>query len=76
VSNNAIIAGAFEDAMIRIFDRSRLVHSFEAHEESVMSLCFTSVPYELFSCGQDGMVKLWDLRKYAVVSSFKVLIPQ
>jgi WD40 repeat protein len=58
--------------MIRIFDRSKLVHSFEAHEESVMSLCFTNNPYELFSCGQDGLVKLWDLRKYTEVCSFKV----
>lgn len=72
MSNNSIIAGAFEDAMIRIFDRSKLVHSFEAHDESVMSLSFTNNPYELFSCGQDGLVKLWDLRKYSVVCSFKV----
>jgi len=50
--------------MIRIFDKSRLVHSFEAHEQAVMSLSFTNNPYELFSCGQDGAVKLWDLRKY------------
>lgn len=31
ISNNSIIAGAFEDSMIRIFDRSKVVHSFEAH---------------------------------------------
>jgi WD40 repeat protein len=67
-----VIAGAFEDAMIRLFDKSRMVHSFEAHEQAVMSLSFTSNPYELFSCGQDGAVKLWDLRKYAEVCSFKV----
>jgi len=29
-----------------------------------MSLVFTNNPYELFSCGQDGFVKLWDMRKY------------
>jgi len=60
--------------MVRIFDRSKLVHSFEAHEESVMSLCFTENPYELFTCGQDGAVKLWDMRKYSQVCSFKVRI--
>lgn len=58
--------------MIRIFDRSKLVHSFQAHDESIMSLCFTNNPYELFSCGQDGLVKLWDIRKYSVVCAFKV----
>ncbi len=38
-----------------------------------MSVCFTNNPHELFSCGQDGLVKMWDLRKYAVVSQFKVV---
>jgi hypothetical protein len=28
VSNNSLLAGAFDDAMVRIFDRSKLVHSF------------------------------------------------
>ncbi len=65
--------GAFEDNMIRVFDKSRLVHSFEAHEQSVMSVCFTDNPYELFSCGQDGAVKLWDMRKHAEICSFKVI---
>ena len=73
-SNGSVIVGAFEDSMIRIFDRSKMVHSFEAHEQSVMSVCFTKNPYELFSCGQDGAVKLWDMRKYSQVCSFKVLI--
>ena len=65
--------GAFEDAMIRVFDKSKVVHSFEAHEQSVMSVSFTENPFELFSCGQDGAVKLWDIRKYTEVCSFKVL---
>lgn len=38
-----------------------------------MSICFTNNPYELFSCGQDGAVKLWDMRKHTEVVSFKVL---
>ena len=59
--------------MIRVFDRNKMVHSFEAHEESVMSLCFTDNPYELFSCGQDGAVKIWDMRKQTEVMSLKVL---
>lgn len=50
--------------MIRVFDKTRVVHSFEAHDESVMSVCFTQNPFELFSCGQDGAVKQWDMRKY------------
>ena len=37
-----------------------------------MSICFTNNPYELFSCGQDGAVKLWDMRKHTEVCSFKV----
>lgn len=37
-----------------------------------MSLCFTDNPFELFSCSQDGAVKLWDLRKYTEVCCFKV----
>ena len=59
--------------MIRVFDKSKVVHSFEAHEQSVMSVSFTENPFELFSCGQDGAVKLWDIRKYTEVCSFKVL---
>ena len=39
-----------------------------------MSVSFTNNPYELFSCGQDGLVKLWDLRKYSEVCSFKVVV--
>lgn len=64
ISNGNIIAGAFEDGIIRIFDHSKLNHSFKAHDESVMSITFTNNPYELFSCGQDGYIKLWDMRKY------------
>ena len=60
--------------MIRVFDKSKVVHSFEAHEQSVMSISFTDNPFELFSCGQDGAVKLWDIRKYTEVCSFKVQI--
>lgn len=60
--------------MIRVFDKSKVVHSFEAHDQAVMSVSFTNNPYELFSCGQDGAVKLWDMRKYSEVRSFKVRV--
>lgn len=66
--------GAFEDSMVRVFDRNKMVHSFEAHEQAVMSIAFSEHPYELFTCGQDGAVKLWDIRKYTEVCSFKVRI--
>lgn len=64
--------GAFEDCMIRIFEHGSLVHSFEAHEESVMSVCLAS-DKELVSCGQDGMVKVWDMRKFDSLAVFRVL---
>ena len=51
-----------------------MVNSFEAHEQAVMSIAFSEHPYELFTCGQDGAVKLWDIRKYTEVCSFKVRI--
>ena len=31
VSNENIIAGAFEDGIIRIFDNSKMAYSFKAH---------------------------------------------
>ena len=55
--------GAFEDKMVRLFDKNRMTYSFKAHDDSVMSLSLTLTSNEFFTCGHDGFVKLWDLRK-------------
>jgi WD40 repeat protein len=41
-----------------------MVECFKAHREPVMSISLNwNNPNNLFTCGQDGFVKLWDMRK-------------
>lgn len=64
--------GAFEDKMVRLFDKNKMTFSFKAHDDSVMSIALTANVNEFFTCGHDGCVKLWDLRKIEPISSFNV----
>jgi WD40 repeat protein len=73
-SHPSMIIGAFEDNMVRIFDQNRMTYSFKAHNDSVMSVSLLSNMNQFFTCGHDGFVKLWDLRKLEPVSIFKVKI--
>lgn len=47
-----------------------MVKAFKAHDSPVMSASLTSNSNYFFSCGHDGYVKLWDLRKFETVVSF------
>ena len=60
--------------MVRLFDKNKMTYAFKAHNDSVMSIALTANLNEFFTCGHDGLVKLWDLRKTEVVSSFNVFI--
>lgn len=56
--------GAYEDTYVRLFDSHKMVDSFKAHNEPVMGVSLHSnQPNSLFSCSQDGYVRLWDLRR-------------
>ena len=37
-----MLIGAFEDKMVRIFDKNRMKYSFKAHDDSVMSVSLLS----------------------------------
>jgi hypothetical protein len=34
--------GAFEDKMVRFFDKSKMTYAFKAHEDSVTSIAITA----------------------------------
>lgn len=68
-----MLMGAFEDKMVRFFDRNKMTHCFKAHEDSVTSIAATPNINEFFTCGHDGFVKLWDLRKLEPIVSFNVI---
>jgi len=53
-----------------MFDQNKLVKSFKAHEGPVMSASLTSNNNYFFTCGHDGYVKLWDLRRCEVIEMF------
>jgi WD40 repeat protein len=58
------VIGAYEDCNIRIFDDKKIVECFKAHKEPVMGISLNwSNANSLFSCSQDGSVKLWDMRR-------------
>lgn len=49
---------------MRLFDSHKMVDSFKAHNEPVMGVSMHSNhANSLFTCSQDGFVRLWDLRK-------------
>lgn len=43
-----------------------------AHSDAVTSLLFRPEGFELVSCGHDGNLRFWDLRKYKCVSDVAV----
>jgi len=43
-----------------------------AHSDAVTSLMFRQEGFELVSCGHDGNLRFWDLRKYKCVSDVAV----
>lgn len=43
-----------------------------AHSDSVTSILFRPEGFELVSCGHDGNLRFWDLRKYKCVSDVAV----
>lgn len=57
--------------MVRIFDKNKMTYCFKAHDDSVMSIALVANMNEFFTCGHDGLVKLWDLRKFESISTFK-----
>lgn len=67
-----MLLGAFEDKMVRVFDKNRMTYAFKAHDDSVMSVALTCNFNEFFTCGHDGFVKLWDIRKFEPITTFKV----
>ena len=42
ISHPSMLLGAFEDRMVRIFDKNRMTYSFKAHDDSVMSISLLS----------------------------------
>lgn len=65
---------AFEDKMVRLFDKSKMTYAFKAHEDSVTSIASSANLNEFFTCGHDGYVKVWDLRKLEPIISFNVMM--
>ena len=63
---------AYEDKMVRLFDKNKMTYAFKAHDDSVSSIALTANINEFFTCGHDGFVKLWDIRKLDPISSFSV----
>jgi WD40 repeat protein len=46
-----------------MFDGNSMVKQWKAHSEAVMSVALSwACPNSLFTCGQDGYVKMWDIR--------------
>lgn len=43
-----------------------------AHSDAVTSLLFRPEGFELVSCGHDGNLRFWDLRKYKCTSDIPV----
>lgn len=37
-----MLMGAFQDKMVRFFDKSKMINSFKAHEDSVTSIATTA----------------------------------
>lgn len=72
ISYPNFFVSAHEDKMIRVFDNNRMTHNFTAHDDSVMGLAMLSNRNEFFSCSHDATVKLWDIRKFEALQTFKV----
>jgi pre-mRNA-processing factor 19 len=53
------------DGKVRIWDvkEGKNVATFDDHDGSVNSICFSENGYHLAGAGEDGFVRLWDLRK-------------
>ena len=59
---------------MRVWDMKsqKNVTVFEGHGEgSINGLCFSENGYHLASAGQDGVVKVWDLRKLKCVATLE-----
>lgn len=58
--------------MIRVFDGNRLTHSFQAHDDSVVSLASLPNQNEFISCSHDSTIKRWDVRKFEALQTLEV----
>ena len=67
-----MLAAGHEDNFIRFYDPSsstylsdsdKKIKEMAAHSDSVTGVQFRN-HFQLISCGQDGNVRVWDLRKY------------
>ena len=64
---------AHENRNIKIYDvrRSYQIHDFVAHGDAVTGLCFDSNSNQLFTCGHDGNIRVWDIRTYKCLNDVK-----
>ena len=68
-----LVATGSRTGAVRLFDinnNGKCAVTFEDHGSSVTSLCFSENGYHMASGGQDGVVRLWDLRKLKCTKSF------
>jgi len=49
-----------------------MIKELAAHSDSVTSVLFNSEGFELISCGHDGNLRFWDLRKYKCVNDVAI----
>ncbi len=72
---------AHEDHCIRFFDPNssnffpnldKKIKELTAHSDAVTSVLFRPDEFELVSCGHDGNLRFWDLRKYKFISDVAV----
>lgn len=50
----------------------KCTHSIVAHKDAVT--CLVSQDYTLISGGNDGFIKVWDIRKMQLIQEFKVTL--
>lgn len=71
VSFPSFIASAHQDRYVRIFDNSKMTHSFLAHNDSVSSVVMLSNGLQMITSSHDGTIKQWDIRKWSCVTQNK-----
>ena len=74
-SQNLYLCTAGADGMVKVWDVQKgfITHSFKGHQGVVLFSVFHPYPkkYQLYTCGDDTTIRVWDLRTKKCLSTLK-----
>lgn len=70
--NKRILAGCGNGEIFNFdMETSKLIHKYQAHEDSIYQITMKNNSNELISASEDGQIKIWDLRTKVCSNSVK-----